>query len=62
MEAKKVFLIILIVLFCVVLLQNTQVVTMRFLFWRAAMSQIILLPLILLAGFAAGYFAGKRSW
>lgn len=62
MKPRDSFFIILIVLFLIVLLQNTHVVRMRFLFWQVGMSQIILLPLILLIGFVAGYILGKRSW
>lgn len=42
-----------------VLLQNTQVVSVRFLFWRLSMSQVILLPLILVIGLAAGFIIGR---
>lgn len=46
----------------ILLLQNTQVVSVQFLFWKWSMSRIILLPLILLIGFGVGFFVGKKSW
>ena len=45
----------------IILLQNTRVVSVRFLFWEFSMSRIMLLLITLLAGFAAGFIAGKKS-
>jgi len=61
MKPKNIVLIILGVLLFVVLLQNTQVVSVRFLFWKLSMSRIILLPLFMLTGFIIGFFVGKKS-
>lgn len=44
----------------IVLLQNTQVVTLKLLFWEISMSRIILLPLILLCGVGLGFFLGRK--
>ncbi len=60
MNFKKIALIVAGVLALIVLLQNSEVVTVKFLFWHFAMSQIILLPLTVLAGFAAGFVVGKK--
>ncbi len=60
MNAKKIFMIIIIILFLILLLQNTQVVTLRLLFWKISMSQIILIPIILLLGFALGYLTAYQ--
>nr|MBU1327624.1 LapA family protein [Candidatus Omnitrophota bacterium] len=46
-------------LFLIILLQNTQVVSLRFLFWQLSMSQIILLPIVILIGFVIGIFVGR---
>ena len=61
MNSKNIALIVLGVLLLVVLLQNTQVVSVRFLFWKLSMSRIILLPLFMLIGLIIGFFVGKRS-
>ena len=61
MSPKKIALIVVGVLILVVLLQNTQVVSVRFLFWKLSMSRIILLPLFMLVGFVVGFFVGKKS-
>jgi uncharacterized integral membrane protein len=63
MSAKAVVIVIAAILFLVIVLQNTQVVTLQFLFWELAMSRIILLPLVGLIGFILGYAAcqlGKK--
>ncbi len=60
MEAKKITLIVAGVLALIILLQNSEVVSIKFLFWSVDMSQIILLPLILLIGFSAGFIVGKN--
>ena len=62
MEPKKIGLAVLAGITVIVLLQNTQVVSVRFLFWRLSMSQIILLPLIFAAGTGLGFWLGRRSW
>lgn len=61
MSPKKIALIVLGALLLIVLLQNTQVVSVRFLFWKLSMSRIILLPLIMLIGFIIGFFVCKKS-
>ncbi|MGH7805418.1 MAG: LapA family protein [Candidatus Binatia bacterium] len=50
---------IVVLLFVIVLLQNTAVVTLRVLFWDVSMSQVILIPLVLTIGFALGFAAAK---
>ena len=50
---------IVVLLFVIVLLQNTDVVTLRVLFWDVSMSQIILIPLVLVIGFVLGFVAAK---
>jgi uncharacterized integral membrane protein len=59
MKPKTIVVLVLIGLFLIVLIQNTQVVTLRLLFWKAGMSQIILMPLIMLIGFILGYIVAK---
>lgn len=52
---KQITILVIAVLFLIILLQNTQVVTFSLLFWEVRMSQIILLPLMLALGFIGGY-------
>ena len=61
MKPKVVGVLVLGVLFLIVLLQNTQVVSLRLLFWGISMSRIILFPLVMLIGFVIGFFVGRKS-
>ena len=49
----------LLVLMLVFVLQNTSVVTLRFLFWERAVSQIVVLLVTGAAAFLAGLLLGK---
>jgi len=59
MKAKTIVVLVLTGLFLIVLIQNAQVVTLRLLFWKVDMSQIILVPLTMLIGFILGYLVAK---
>jgi len=60
MKPKNIVLISLGILLLIVLLQNAQVVSVRFLFWKLSMSRIIFLPLIMCIGFIIGFFVGRK--
>ena len=59
MKLKSIIIIILLAIFIVVLLQNTQVVTLKLLFWNIQMSRIILFPITLVLGFIIGFITAK---
>jgi len=59
MKPKTIVILVLVALFAIILIQNTQVVTLRLLFWKVGMSQIILVPLIMVIGFILGYLVAK---
>ena len=59
MKPKTIVILVLVALFAIILIQNTQVVTLRLLFWKIGMSQIILVPLTMLIGFILGYLVAK---
>ncbi|UCF85614.1 MAG: LapA family protein [Desulfobacteraceae bacterium] len=59
MKAKTIAPLVLIALFVIILIQNTQVVTLRLFFWKVGMSQIILIPLTMLIGFVVGYIVAR---
>jgi uncharacterized integral membrane protein len=52
---KQVVVGVAAVLVLIVMIQNTSPVVVRLLFWKLAMSRILLFLLILLAGFIVGY-------
>ena len=55
MKPRNIVLLVLIILFLIILAQNTQVVTLRLLFWKIEMSQVILVPVTMIIGFILGY-------
>jgi uncharacterized integral membrane protein len=61
MKAKTIIVLILIGLFLVILLQNTQVVTFQLLFWEITMSRILLILIIMIIGFGLGYILGRMG-
>jgi len=61
MKPKNIIILMVVLLFLIVILQNTQVVTLRLFFWEITMSRIILLALTSLIGFALGYVVGGIS-
>jgi uncharacterized integral membrane protein len=64
--AKTVGITIAVIVLAIAVIQNTQVVTLRFLIWDFPISQILLIPLAALIGFAIGliaysFIAGRRQ-
>lgn len=59
MKAKTIIILILIILFAIILIQNTQVVTVQLFFWKLSMSRIILISLLMLVGFIIGFLVAK---
>jgi putative membrane protein len=59
MKVKKIVVIVLLSFIVILLVQNVQIVTLRFLFWKISMSRIIFIPLVLIIGFILGYLFAK---
>jgi uncharacterized integral membrane protein len=59
MKPKIIIILVLIVLSLVILLQNTEVVEFKILFWKLEMSRIILISFVLISGFIVGYLVAK---
>lgn len=59
MKPKTIIVAILIILCLILLLQNTQVVTLHIFFWKASISRIFLLPVLVLLGIIIGYVTAK---
>ncbi|NQT27588.1 LapA family protein [candidate division KSB1 bacterium] len=55
MKLKTILLIVLAVLVCVIILQNTQVVEYSFFFWKFTISRILVIPIFILIGIVIGY-------
>ena len=61
MKAKTIIAVILITISIILLIQNFNVVTLRFLFWKISMSRVIFIPLVLIIGFILGYLFAKTK-
>jgi uncharacterized integral membrane protein len=65
MNKKVIAALIAIGVYLVILAQNTEVVTVKLLFWEASMSRIILMTITGMIGFIIGYlfcrFPGGRQ-
>ena len=59
MKPKMIVLTILFILCLAFLLQNTGVVTLRFLFWKVSLSRFFLIPILIIVGFIMGFITGK---
>ena len=55
MDWKMIAVFVLVVLFVVITVQNTEVVSFTLLFWQITMSRIVWLLLTFVVGVAAGY-------
>jgi uncharacterized integral membrane protein len=60
-KPKTIAIVVVFVLFLIFLYQNRADITLHLYFWPVTMSQIILVPLILLVGFACGFAVGKLT-
>jgi uncharacterized integral membrane protein len=60
-NAKIVVALIGIALYLVVLAQNTEMVSVKFLFWETAMSRIVLMTIMGIIGFIFGYVLARYS-
>ncbi|MGD2124630.1 MAG: lipopolysaccharide assembly protein LapA domain-containing protein [Desulfobacteraceae bacterium] len=60
-KPKVISAVVLGILFAIFLIQNTQVISLRLYFWKISMSQIILIPLVLVLGFLLGYLVAKMT-
>lgn len=55
MKVKAIVISVFAVLLLIVLLQNTQIVNVRLLFWTVSMSRIVLLLVVIVISFLLGY-------
>ena len=61
-KQREILLLLAGVLFLIILFQNTEVISIKFLFWKVSMSRIILIPLLVSIGFGFGFWVGRKSW
>ncbi len=61
MKSRTVLILVLIALFAVLLIQNSELATLRFFFWPIYAPQFILVFFIFLIGFLVGFLAAKSG-
>ena len=61
MNVKLIVVSVLAVLTGIVIMQNTEVVSFKLLFWQLNMSRILLLLVTLLLGFVLGFIIAKLT-
>ena len=61
MNIKLILVSVVAVLTGIVIMQNTEVVAFRLLFWQLNMSRILLLLVTLILGFALGFGVAKLT-
>ena len=55
MKPKTIFIIAILLLFAIIIIQNTELAGFQILFWKVEMSRAILLPIIFVAGLIIGF-------
>jgi len=58
-QVRNFFLIVLGVLLVIVMVQNAQPITFRFLNWTYDVSQLLLVVIVLVIGFLGGFITAK---
>lgn len=60
-KIRTVFVVALIVVLLIVMIQNAQPVTFTFLNWKYQVSQLLLVLIVLVLGFLAGFVVAKAT-
>jgi uncharacterized integral membrane protein len=61
MKVKMIVVFVAMLFALIILVQNTQVVAFRLLFWSAEISQLLLVLLTLALGFVLGFLVAKLT-
>jgi uncharacterized integral membrane protein len=59
LKPKVIIPLVLFILFVIIVLQNSQAVSLRLFFWKVSTSQIILTPVLVVLGFVVGFVVAK---
>ena len=60
-KIKTVFVVMLIMVLLIIMIQNAQPVTFTFLNWKYQVSQLLLVLIVFVLGFLAGFIAAKTA-
>jgi putative membrane protein len=58
---KWILILVLVCFMFVVMIQNTEVVSIQFLFWTLTMSRILMISFLVLLGLVTGYIIGRMQ-
>jgi uncharacterized integral membrane protein len=61
MKAKLIAILVIVILALVILIQNSQLVIFKLFFWKAEISQLLLVLLMLAIGFVLGFLVAKLT-
>ncbi len=61
MKPKTIIILVLMVLAVVIVIQNSQMVTLQLFFWKIMMSRIIFIVGLLVVGFSLGFLVAKMT-
>jgi uncharacterized integral membrane protein len=61
MKARTIVICVLVVLAAIIVIQNSQLAALRLFLWNIYAPQFILVVLVFIMGFAAGWLAGRRG-
>lgn len=61
MKSKTIIILVLFVLAVVIIIQNSEMVTLQLFFWKIMMSRIIFMVGLLAIGFVLGILVTKRK-
>ncbi len=61
MKAKLIAILVIVVLALIILIQNAHTVTFELLFWKAEISQVLLVLIMLAIGFLLGFLIAKLT-
>ena len=62
MNWKLFSILLLVALASIFIVQNAEIVELRFLFWKVAMSRSLMFVFILLTGIAVGWLLHSHMW
>ena len=61
MKPKTIIILVLIVLAVIIIIQNSEMVTLHLLFWKIMMNRIIFISFLLVVGFLIGFLVAKLT-
>ncbi|MCK9229670.1 MAG: hypothetical protein M0Q23_05520 [Syntrophales bacterium] len=58
-RTRSIVVLVILILFGIILLQNAEETSLKLLFWNISMSRIIFFPLLFVSGLVVGFILGR---